>query len=285
VENAGRGVVMWSWVVVGILALATVGCQSARLVVPIALDPRGPAVPTDPRLLTTHEAAVRGIAAILVHDLSLPLPAEVEVYVYPSRRRFEDGLVRDARLSPERAARLSASALGVSRPGQLLFHDVPSERGREWLRLVAHELTHVAQCELAGGERGPAQWIKEGMAEWVAFDVLERLRLDSAARRRQIARDGVRRSVLAAGAPLDLDGLGSAAGFTARHRSDGAVGTYHLSFLMVDRLMAGGGLARVAEYFRAFAASDDRHANFERVFGLTLAAFERTALEDLAAGR
>lgn len=276
---------MWRLVVLGVLALVVGGCQGARAVVPITLDPARLDVPTDPRLLTTHDVAVRGIAAILVRDLALPLPAELAVYVYGSRRLFEDGLVRDAHLSPARAAELSAAAVGVSRPRQLLFHDVPSERGREWLRLVAHELTHVVQAELAGGERGPAQWIKEGMAEWVAFDVLERLRLDSVIRRRDIALDGVRRSVMRASAPLGLDGLGSAAGFTARHRTDGAVATYHLSFLMVDRLIAAGGFGRLVEYFRAFTASDDRHANFERVFGLSPAAFERAVLDDLAARR
>ena len=122
------------------------------------------------------------------------------------------------------------------------------------------------------------------MAEWVAFSVLERLRLDSLSGRRESALGRVRSLVLAA-APLDLDGLGSAAGFSARHRDGGAVPTYQLSFLMVDHLVARAGFARLADYFRAFTLSGDRHENFERAFGQTLEAFEREVLTDLAKPR
>ena len=53
--------------------------------------------------------------------------------------------------------------------------------GSEWLRLIAHELTHVSQFELAGGEGRAEQWLAEGMAEHVAFQVLERLKAARAA--------------------------------------------------------------------------------------------------------
>jgi hypothetical protein len=254
-------------------------------VVPIRLDPAELEPPADARLLTDHDAAIRGISAMLVREFGLPVPEQLTVYVYGSRRVFEEGLVRDAHLSPARAAELSESAIGVSRPRQLLFHEVTSERGREWLRLVAHELTHVCQIELAGGDRGPAQWMKEGMAEWISFGVLERLRLDSLARRREVARGGVRDFVAPGATRLDLEALDSPAGFNARHRSTGAVPTYQLSFLMVDRLIARGGFARVVEYFGAFTVRRDHEQNFERAFGLTPAAFEREMLVDLAPPR
>jgi hypothetical protein len=268
-------------VVFGVLALGISGCQGGRSVVPISLDASRLEVPADPRLLTTHESAVRGIGAMLAREFGLPLPAEVTLYVYGSRRVFEEGLVSDARLSPARAAELSASALGVGRPRQLLFHDVSAQRDREWLRLVAHELTHVCQIELAGGDRGPAQWLKEGMAEWVAFGVLERLGLDSVARRREIALAGVRRSVVLAAPSVRLEAMDSAAGFSERYRRGGPIETYQLSFLMVDYLVGRGGFPRLVEYFKAFAESRDHERNFERSFGLAPRDFERAALADL----
>jgi hypothetical protein len=264
------------------LALGLVGCQGARWVVPLSLEPAGLVLPEDPRLLSTHEAAVRGISAMLAREFGMPVPEQMTVYVYGSRRAFEEGSVRDARLSPARAAELSGYAIGVGRPRQLLFYDVASERGREWLRLVAHELTHVCQIELAGVERGPAQWLKEGMAEWIAFSVLERLGLDSVARRRESARGSVRHSVSLAAARPDLEALGSVAGFTARHRSDGAVLTYQVGFLMVDHLIDRNGFARLFDYFREFTLSGDGERIFERVFGQTPEAFEREVLEGLA---
>jgi hypothetical protein len=270
-------------VLLACLALGLGGCQSARSVIPVSLEPAGLVLPEDPRLLGSHEAAVRGISAMLTREFGLPVPDQVTVYVYGSRQVFEEGLVRDAHLSPTRAAELSEFAVGVGRPRQLLFHDVTADRGRDWLRLVAHELVHVCQIELAGVERGPAQWLKEGMAEWLAFTVLERFRLDSVARRREIARGGVGRMALTT--PLDLEALGSAAGFSARQRSDGAVSTYQLAFLMVDHLIERRGFTRVVEYFREFSVSDDRHRNFERVFGQTLGAFEGEVLAHIATPR
>ena len=272
-------------VVVALLALGSSGCQSARSVVPVDLGPADLALPTDPRLLMTHDTAVRGIAAMLARHFVLPVPDRVTVYVYGSRRGFEEGLVHDADLSPGRAAELGEFAVGVGRRRQLLFRDDPSDRGREWLRLVAHELAHVCQIELAHAERGPAQWLKEGMAEWVAFSVLERLGIDSLAQRRDRARAGVSRSRVLAAARLDLDALGSPAGFIARHRRDGPLATYQISFLMVDHLVVRHGFASVVAYFRAFTESRDRQANFRRVFGQTVTMFEQEFLTDLATKR
>jgi hypothetical protein len=270
------------WVVVVAVSLAALGCQATRAVMPVALDPAGLTPPTDARLLTTHEAAVRGIGAILAGSFGLPVPDRVTVYVYGSRRAFEEGLVRDAHLSPARAAELGESALAVARPRRLLFHDVPSERGPEWLRLIAHELVHVCQSELSAGDRGAAQWLKEGMADWIAFGALESLRIDSLARRRAAALDMVRGFLSRHAARADLEALGSAAGFSAYHRRNGAAPTYLLAFLMVDRLVRRAGVPRLLDYFRAFADSDDRERNFERVFGLSVRAFEREALDGLA---
>jgi len=272
---------MWP-LIVGFALLILGGCQAAHSPVPIALEPSTLVLPTDPRLLTTHDAAVRGIAAMLVREFQLPVPDQVTVYVYGTRRGFEEGLINDAHLAPVRAAELSEFAVGVGRPRQLLFREDVPERGRERLRLVAHELTHVCQIELAGGERGPAQWVKEGMAEWVAFSVLERLRIDSLGRRRQIARAGVRNSTALAAARLDLEALESPSGFIARHRRDGTVPTYQLAFLMVDYLIGRDGLPAVVAYFRTFADSRDRGRSFRSAFGQTVASFEQEFLAYLA---
>ena len=44
----------------------------------------------------------------------------------------------------------------------------------EWVRLLAHELTHSAERELINGRPSSAdQWLREGFAEWVGFKVAE----------------------------------------------------------------------------------------------------------------
>src|ERR671923_301770 len=56
------------WVGVAILfsAILITTCGAARVVIPFTIDPANVTVPRDARALTSHEAAVRGLTAILV---------------------------------------------------------------------------------------------------------------------------------------------------------------------------------------------------------------------------
>jgi len=264
--------------VVLILALVS-GCGSGRVVVPVTIEPASLTPPDNARVLTTHEQAVRGIAAILVRDLHLPVPDQVTVFVYDSRRVFERGLVNDANVSPARAAELSDFAIGIGKRRQLLLTDEGADRaGREWLRLIAHEMAHVCQIELAQGEGLAEQWLAEGMAEWVAFRVLEHLGLDTMERRRTVSRAGIRNHAALVAARLDLETLGSPRGFTVRHRKEGSLPTYQLAFLMADYLIERDGFDRVVEYFRSFSRGQDRHGNFSRAFGQRIEQFEQEIL-------
>ena len=271
----------------GVLSLALMlvvgGCGAAartgRTVVPITMDPATLSPPTDSRALTTHDAAVRGIAGMLVKDLGLPVPEQVTVYVYSNRRVFEQGLIEDANVSPVRAGELADFAIGIGKRRQLLFNDEAYEtRGREWLRLVAHELAHVSQIELAAGEGRAEQWMAEGMAEWVAFTVLERLGLDTLPQRRTLARAGIRSHAALVAARLDLETLGTPRGFTVRHLREGSLPTYQLAFLMSDYLIARDGLPKMVEYFRLFGQRQNRFDNFRRAFGQSLGEFEKEVL-------
>jgi hypothetical protein len=52
--------------------------------------------------------------------------------------------------------------------------------------------------------------------------------------------------------------------------------------MAVDLLIARHGRAAVIDYFRLFAESEDRLANFRSAFGEDLSAFDRTFREHLA---
>jgi hypothetical protein len=257
------------------LGAIVVGCGNGRVVHPITIDPRPLGSSSEARFFTTYEAALRGISRIFVRDLGLPVPERLAIYVYPSRATFESGLIRDAQLTPERAGELSEFAIGVSKRRQLLFNDEAyGQRGREWLRLVTHELAHVSQFELADGEGRGEQWLAEGMAEWTAFTVLERLGYDTMARRRNIARAGLQSHAAILAARLDLEVLGTPRGFTVRHLRDGSRPTYQLAFLMSDYLITRDGLPRVIDYFRSFASGSSRRKSFGLAFGQPLDEFE-----------
>ena len=258
------------------------GCGSGRLVLPFTIDPTVLAPPTDSAQLVSHEDAIRGISAILVRDLKLPLPTSFTAYVYSGRDGFERGLVTDANVSPIRAAELSEFAVGIGKRRQLLLNDEGgTARGREWFRLIAHELAHVSQIELAQGEGRAEQWLAEGMAEWVAFNVLERLALDTVVHRRAMATSGIRNHAALVAARLDLETLGNPRGFTVRHLKEGSLPTYQLAFLMADYLITRDGFPRVVAYFRSFDRRQDRHINFRETFRQSLEQFEAEVLAHL----
>jgi hypothetical protein len=269
----------------GLMVVGAAACRSgSRLVLPVALEEPLPSAALHyPRDFASHEAVVRGVATVLARDLELSVPEQVTVYIYSSRAVFEQGLVSDGRLPGVRAAELSEFAIGVGKRRQLLLHHHGGPpAARDWLRLVAHELTHVAQIELAQGEGRAEQWLAEGMAEWAAFKVLERLGLDTLAERRAAALAHVRDHPALRERRLDLDRLGTPRGFTARHLSEGSLETYQLAFLMTDYLIRRQGFASLPEYFRGLARGRDRYEGFRRSFGQPLGEFEREVLEHLS---
>src|SRR5262245_34644301 len=264
------------------LLLPLSGCTLNRSVIPVDLQAASAQLPRQSEDLRSPEAAVRVIAGVMTRDLGLVVPERVTVYVYSGREVFEQGLIRDADIAPARAAELSDFAIGVGKRRQLLLHDEPGMgQGPEWVRLIAHEMTHVSQIELAQGEGRAEQWLAEGMAEWVAFSVLERLRYDSLARRRAAAVTGVRGQAALQAGRLDLETLGTPRGFTMRHLREGSLPTYQLSFLMTDYLIQRDGFPRLVEYFASAARSRDRRSNFRRAFGQSFEEFEAEVLEHL----
>jgi len=220
--------------------------------------------------------ALRTVAEVLRTEFGLPLPPRLVARAYGSPDGFAQGLVAHALVEPGRAAELAGFAAGVALPGTLLLREPslanPSD---EWVRLVAHELTHVAQIELAGGEAPAARWLAEGMAEWVAYSVLDRTTPGAL----RTHRETVLPAVCAAldDGTLDVAALGTPEAFVRRAVRRGVVPTYHIAFALTDDLIGRIGLRPLRAYFGAFRESMDADANFAAAFGLPLARFEREA--------
>jgi hypothetical protein len=222
------------------------------------------------------------VVGVLTKGLGLPLPAGTRVHVYATREAFRRGLVRDAAMGEDGANELVAFAIGIARPGRALLNARLAGGGSEWLRLIAHELTHVSQFELAGGEGRAEQWLAEGMAEHVAFQALERLGEGSLEMHRRLALVRVQRQPAFAHGRLELSTLGSPRDFTLRHQREGSVETYHLSFLLADYLIERHGFAKMVEYFGRLKRQPSEAA-FRSAFGDSIAVFETQALAHLQA--
>jgi len=254
-----------------LVALLFLTACGAAPIKPVSLTDGGLQVPP------AHRAAVEEILTVMRERLELPIPDNVRVYVYDSRSSFRDGLLDEGYVAPDRVNEIASFAAGLARPGRVLLH-AKATRGRlEWRRLIAHELAHVVQFNLAGGDGRADQWLAEGLAERIAFDVLETLGVDSLADRRERALGGARKHPGFASGRLDLAALGSPREFTLRHQRDGSLETYQLSFLMADYLVKRDGMAVVLDYFRNCRVMD-RDRAFARTFGQPIEQFEKEVL-------
>jgi len=223
---------------------------------------------------------IERVVEILTRDLGLPLPRATRVHVYTTPQAFRRGLVKDGAIREEAAFNVASFAIGIARPAHVLVHSNLAGGGSEWLRLIAHEMTHVSQFELAGGEGRAEQWLAEGTAEHVAFQVLERLDVGSLALHRRVALARVPQHPAFAHGRLELNTLGSPHDFMLRHQREGSVETYHLSFLLADYLIAQHGFDKMIEYFSRLKRQSSEAA-FQAAFGYSIATFETQALAHL----
>jgi Protein of unknown function (DUF1570) len=142
---------------------------------------------------------------------------------------------------------------------------------------LAHEMAHSLQYEWGGGRRGTSdQWLREGFAEWLSMQVMDRLRaLPFQESRRQY------RNAIQALKRSDLPRLSQMVTFPewVEINRRGNRAAYAQAFVAVDFLIERHGLPKVVDYFRRFAESEDRAANFTAAFGEDLQAFEEALRE------
>jgi hypothetical protein len=133
--------------------------------------------------------------------LGLPFPEETTVRVYVNQATFAAGLVQDDSHVSDEAWDRARVAVAVASPrGLFLRGDVMnSMRLLDRVGVIAHELAHVSQMEMRRGGRGiPAQWIREGHADWVKYQVLDLLGI----RTYPESREEVKRAILRSTTPI-----------------------------------------------------------------------------------
>ncbi len=248
----------------------------------------------DIQRISTYPEALATTLDVMQRDLGLPT-VQVRLVFLPDTRRLRDLLVRIG--YPPELAREAAQEMAAIGGHRLVLINQDRLESQGWparLALLGHELGHVLQYELAGGRRGTsAQWLREGLSDWVGLRVLETL--DPAERanawRRAMARvrspgraqatvggpgsppEGVERVPSRARLP-SLSALGSFPDWLQQLRGDAGGALYEYAFVAVSTLVEERGLPSVLHYFTLFAEREDPAANFLEAFGQTEAQFE-----------
>jgi hypothetical protein len=222
---------------------------------------------------------VRHVAALVGDAFAVPLPPDVVLGLYPDRHAFAHALVREVGLAPRLAFELAGTAIGVALPRTVFLLTEREDPDR--VRLVAHEVMHLAQIELTGPEARPPRWLTEGSAEWAALTVLDRLGVDGVAERRWRARDAAH-VYLTTHPEFTLALVDGAGDFRRWERATGSLVAYQVAYAMAEQLVARSGVAALVDYFRAFRDDGDSAKHFARVFGTTTARFARDARAAIA---
>jgi hypothetical protein len=218
-----------------------------------------------------YRTAAATVAAIFERDLGFP-SFPVSFRFHRGRDAFEKALL-DSGYDPALAKSTARTMSAVGGYRAVLVNeaslDSMSWAGR--VGLFAHEMGHSLQYELGGGRRGASdQWLREGFADWLAIRVLEHLDGTSIAEVRHVRR---RELSAARSRPPRLADLATFPQWVKAGEESGAT-PYALAFMAVDFLLEKHGPDAILDYFRRFASSSDRAANFRAAFGEDLDAFE-----------
>jgi hypothetical protein len=268
-----RGRIVGGLVGVTALAITLAACASATRE-PLTLHTRSLEAKPVLRLawIDNYPRAVATITYILEHELPIP-PVDASLRFYASREALTEGLITSGYNA--RAARLVTANVGaLAADGKIILNDSALLR-RPWtqrIAVIAHELTHAVQYQLADRRRSTSdQWLREGLSEWVAVRVLERLEVTTLHRARFVRLRHVRKA-------SDLPPLSTLAKSDDWLRLTGRIDEvtiYPYAFLAVDFLVQQHGVEKVIEYFRMFAHTEDREWAFRNAFGQDVGSFER----------
>jgi hypothetical protein len=261
-----------------VMAMILAGC---------AVVPRETQLTITPRVerpvaahIGNYQDAVDAIVSVMTEDLQIPLPrTSFTLYFYPYREAFAQGLTEKFNTDQTLAREIAKLALGrirQTKEGKQLLVNEEILDYLNWparIHVLAHEITHIAQYELAHGKLTGDLWFIEGFADWVAYRVLEVLGLDTFSRRKNQKIAQVRREDEHLPLP-SLSQMSTAKDWDSLSARYGSAIPYAQAFLATDLLIQQRGVSSVIDYFRRVSHSRDRLENFQAAFGEELLAFE-----------
>ena len=255
-------------ILLGALALAGLSsasppCQEHeigfKVAAPRALGPDAPA------------AEIIDAAASVIRDqLGLPFSPSYKAYVCSGEAAFTEGLLRHLGVRAVGSDwRVVPAAVGVATPVGVFFRGDYLERSalRRRVTVVAHELAHLCQQDLAKHREDPLPvWMVEGHADWVAFQALDLLGLQTY----DESRAAIARAVAGAVTPVehfpDLDALADHAAWSRSVRSVPA--TYGQAFLAVEYLIERSSRAALVKFMGSAVGGHDPRERWVETFSM-----------------
>jgi hypothetical protein len=259
-----------------VIAMILAGCTAVPREIRLAVMP-GASRPVATQI-RNYQDAVDAIVAVMTDDLHMPVPrTSVTLYFYPYREAFAQGLTDQFNTDPTLARAIAKTAFGRIRQTKegkrFLVNDeiLDALKWPERIHVLAHELTHVVQYELAEGRLAGDLWLIEGLADWIGYQVLEVLGLDTFSRRKDLKIAQVRQER----GLTPLSQMISVQEWQALNARYGSAMPYAQAFLATDLLIEQQGRAAILEYFRRAPHATDLFETFRSAFGIEPSAFQQ----------
>jgi hypothetical protein len=242
-----------------------------------------------------YPAALAAITSVMVRDLQLPA-VQGSVTIYFSQAAYESGVVAESeqelarlrqllgaranRLSEEQfisaAQRFAVGSVAIGMYKKVLINDwrVSNYPWPEWIRVLAHELTHTVAKDLVEGRPTTSdQWLNEGFADWVGYKVVDAFGAENFALSRKRALDEMASARYYQTFP-SLSQLARNSEWLTWSRTLGRAATYGQALIAVDLLIEEKGVPAIVKYFRLFRRLSNRERNFTLAFGEPMASFD-----------
>jgi len=246
-------------------ASASPGDKAANRITVEALDGILPAETADVR-----QAADSTLA--YYQEAGLQLQQPVTIVLARDRKTFLAETMSRFRISELEANRVAQGVDALAGNGLIIVNvgGIPTPRQRTFL--VAHELTHHVQRQLAGARAGEVKWLLEGMAEAVGAQVSARQGFLSMEQYKANWQNGLR----AAAKKPQLAELRSSKGWANSLSAYGSGLTYKTAGLSALVLSEQYGMQSIIQYFTELGQGQSPDAAFHHSFGRELLDFEGT---------
>jgi len=230
-----------------LLILTCFGCALQSRPQVLAFSDLAPFRPQAPEQITNYRDAVATVVSVS-KQLGLPTVDPLYLKLYRNDEQFVEGLI-NARVEPALAQDTAKFAWGMGQPQNILINAGKLEGypKKSVLRFIAHEYAHLLEYAVSGNQPSPAQWIREGFAEWLAAKVIDALGWGSYDSELKRAETSVHRLAFL---PKISDLVTLNQWVKSRNTPQGSILTYRLAFVLADRLIQKRGPLALIDYFR-----------------------------------
>jgi hypothetical protein len=224
-------------------------------------------VPPEAKRLT--EQAANATLWYFHNNYNLGLDKTMRFVLVPNKDAFFKALQREAGMTQAEAAK-HAQFIGISYKNTIVLICGSVRQIRFHLHATCHELVHQFQGLVSGDRHGQVRWMTEGSAEVIAARVLETIKLDTIAHRRQewmqILRKAPKKPML-----TELTGYEVWSNAMAKYGGETA---YTASALAVLTLAQQSGYEGLFLYFKNLKHNNPQKA-FYNAFKIDLVDFEK----------